>query len=244
MQAFITPSQDLRVGARSSRAQYQYTLQGVDVVVHLAARVHVMHEQCQDPLAEFRRVNVQGTLALAQPTLADAATVSVSGTLHLDHASADTIGGFILNGSQMWKGSWGPVGSAARYQTPSLTGTGTLLVTAHQQWSQAKPAPHTQHPGARRSTELVSAERQQVDTAVGETDLVASDGLGGVDQQQCGMVGDPVDHRRHRLGGPHLVVRPLHRHQCRVVSERPGDGIRVDAARGVDVDHGEFVRAG
>jgi multidrug efflux pump len=31
MQAFITPSQDLRVGARSSRAQYQYTLQGVDV---------------------------------------------------------------------------------------------------------------------------------------------------------------------------------------------------------------------
>ena len=31
MQVFVTPSQDLRVGARSSRAQYQYTLQGVDV---------------------------------------------------------------------------------------------------------------------------------------------------------------------------------------------------------------------
>jgi len=31
MQVFLTPSQDLRVGARSSRAQYQYTLQGVDI---------------------------------------------------------------------------------------------------------------------------------------------------------------------------------------------------------------------
>ena len=41
-------------------------LQGVDVVVHLAARVHVMREQSRDPLAEFRRVNVQGSLALAR----------------------------------------------------------------------------------------------------------------------------------------------------------------------------------
>jgi nucleoside-diphosphate-sugar epimerase len=34
--------------------------------VHLAARVHVMDDQASDPLAEFRRVNVQGTLRLAQ----------------------------------------------------------------------------------------------------------------------------------------------------------------------------------
>jgi nucleoside-diphosphate-sugar epimerase len=38
----------------------------VDTVVHLAARVHVMQETTADPLAEFRRVNVQGTLNLAQ----------------------------------------------------------------------------------------------------------------------------------------------------------------------------------
>lgn len=37
-----------------------------NVVVHLAARVHVMDDQASDPLAEFRRVNVQGTLRLAQ----------------------------------------------------------------------------------------------------------------------------------------------------------------------------------
>ena len=41
-------------------------LLGVDVVVHLAARVHVMHEKSVDALAEFRRINVQGTLNLAR----------------------------------------------------------------------------------------------------------------------------------------------------------------------------------
>lgn len=41
------------------------TLVGVRVVVHCAARVHVMKEEAADPLAEFRRVNVDGTLRLA-----------------------------------------------------------------------------------------------------------------------------------------------------------------------------------
>ncbi|WP_151884262.1 NAD-dependent epimerase/dehydratase family protein, partial [Pseudomonas putida] len=38
----------------------------VDTVIHLASRVHVMHETATDPLAEFRRVNVEGTLSLAR----------------------------------------------------------------------------------------------------------------------------------------------------------------------------------
>jgi len=37
-----------------------------DVVVHLAARVHVMDETIHDPLAAFRDVNVDGTLNLAR----------------------------------------------------------------------------------------------------------------------------------------------------------------------------------
>ncbi|RPH39077.1 MAG: NAD-dependent epimerase/dehydratase family protein [Burkholderiales bacterium] len=41
-------------------------LDGVDVVVHLAARVHVMRESHGDPLGEFRRVNVDATAALAE----------------------------------------------------------------------------------------------------------------------------------------------------------------------------------
>lgn len=41
-------------------------LQGVDAVIHCAARVHVMQDGAADPLTEFRRINVQGTLRLAQ----------------------------------------------------------------------------------------------------------------------------------------------------------------------------------
>ena len=45
-------------------------LHNVDYVVHLAARVHVMKEYSNDPLNEFRRTNVEGTLNLAQQAAA------------------------------------------------------------------------------------------------------------------------------------------------------------------------------
>jgi UDP-N-acetyl-alpha-D-quinovosamine dehydrogenase len=41
-------------------------LHACDAVVHLAARVHVMHESAADPAAAFRRVNTDATLALAR----------------------------------------------------------------------------------------------------------------------------------------------------------------------------------
>lgn len=43
---------------------------GVEIVVHLAARVHVMRDAASDPLAEFRRVNSEGTLNLARQAAA------------------------------------------------------------------------------------------------------------------------------------------------------------------------------
>ncbi len=54
-------------------------LRGVDAVVHMAARVHVMEETAGDPLSEFRRVNVEGTLRLAE----DAALAGVSRFVYL-----------------------------------------------------------------------------------------------------------------------------------------------------------------
>lgn len=42
------------------------TFVGVSAVVHLAARVHVMRDRAANPLAEYRRVNVAGTLAVAR----------------------------------------------------------------------------------------------------------------------------------------------------------------------------------
>lgn len=41
------------------------SLLGVDVVIHCAARVHVMREMVVDSLAEYRSINVDGTLNLA-----------------------------------------------------------------------------------------------------------------------------------------------------------------------------------
>lgn len=41
-------------------------LGGVDAVVHTAARVPIMDDVAEDPLSEYRRVNVAGTLTLAR----------------------------------------------------------------------------------------------------------------------------------------------------------------------------------
>jgi nucleoside-diphosphate-sugar epimerase len=41
-------------------------LSDVTCIIHCAARVHVMHERAGDPISEFRRVNVDGTLNLAR----------------------------------------------------------------------------------------------------------------------------------------------------------------------------------
>ncbi|MBA3344995.1 MAG: NAD-dependent epimerase/dehydratase family protein [Gemmatimonadales bacterium] len=45
-------------------------LQGVNAVVHLAARVHVMADRSADPLTEYRRTNVEGTRILLEESLA------------------------------------------------------------------------------------------------------------------------------------------------------------------------------
>ncbi len=68
------------VGARyaqvciwSDNTDWQTVLADTDVLVHAAARVHVMADTAADPLAEFRRVNVLATLHLAR----EAATAGV-----------------------------------------------------------------------------------------------------------------------------------------------------------------------
>ncbi|MBL8620354.1 MAG: NAD-dependent epimerase/dehydratase family protein [Myxococcales bacterium] len=58
------------VGDLTTRPDLAAALDGVDVVVHLAARVHVMHETERDPLAAFRRANVEATEHLARAAVA------------------------------------------------------------------------------------------------------------------------------------------------------------------------------
>lgn len=49
-----------------SETEWRRALEGIDVVVHCAARVHVMKETSTDPLADFREVNTNGTRVLAE----------------------------------------------------------------------------------------------------------------------------------------------------------------------------------
>jgi UDP-glucose 4-epimerase len=59
------PEVSVNVSSLDASSDWTAALQNVHTVVHLAARVHVMNDTSADPLAEFRRVNVEGTRQLA-----------------------------------------------------------------------------------------------------------------------------------------------------------------------------------
>lgn len=54
------------VGELSENTDWFEALKGQHVVVHVAARAHIMDDYTEEPLAEYRRVNVAGTLNLAR----------------------------------------------------------------------------------------------------------------------------------------------------------------------------------
>ena len=60
------PGETVTVGAIDGETDWSASLSGVDAVIHLAARVHVMKDKAADLLAEFLKVNLYGTSNLAQ----------------------------------------------------------------------------------------------------------------------------------------------------------------------------------
>lgn len=62
----IESCESVRTDEVGASTMWEDALRDVDVVIHLAARVHVMHEGIANPLEEFRRVNVAGTVQLAR----------------------------------------------------------------------------------------------------------------------------------------------------------------------------------
>lgn len=62
--------QQVLVGDLGPELDWRAALESVVVVVHAAARVHVMRDTAADPLDEFRRTNVAGTLNLARQAAA------------------------------------------------------------------------------------------------------------------------------------------------------------------------------
>ncbi|HVK56014.1 MAG TPA: SDR family oxidoreductase [Burkholderiales bacterium] len=58
------------IGPIDRSTQWGQSLDAVDTIVHLAARVHVMKDAASDPLAAFREVNTLGTENLARQAVA------------------------------------------------------------------------------------------------------------------------------------------------------------------------------
>ncbi len=56
----------VEVGSIGPSTEWETALEGIDTVVHLAARVHVMDEGSADPITAYREVNLAGTRRLAQ----------------------------------------------------------------------------------------------------------------------------------------------------------------------------------
>ena len=59
-------AKQIEVGDFQAKTDWRVAIKSVSVVVHLAARVHVMQDNVLDPLAEFRKINTFATLNLAK----------------------------------------------------------------------------------------------------------------------------------------------------------------------------------
>ena len=61
--------QTVQVGDLNTDTNWGLALKNIQVVVHAAARVHVMKDTKTDPLGEYRKSNVAGTLNLARQAI-------------------------------------------------------------------------------------------------------------------------------------------------------------------------------
>jgi nucleoside-diphosphate-sugar epimerase len=58
--------QTVQIGSICSETNWSNALIGIDKIVHLAAQVNVLRKNAADPIAAFRKINVDGTKCLAQ----------------------------------------------------------------------------------------------------------------------------------------------------------------------------------
>jgi nucleoside-diphosphate-sugar epimerase len=78
------------VGNIDDNTDWQNALKDCNIVIHLAARVHVMREKTIDPLTEFRRINTAGTEQLAR-------SASVHSVKRLVYVSTIGVNGLYTN---------------------------------------------------------------------------------------------------------------------------------------------------
>ncbi|TRU81292.1 MAG: SDR family oxidoreductase [Microcystis novacekii Mn_MB_F_20050700_S1] len=68
-QSLSIPIKTIKVGNIDEKTNWQEALEGIDIVIHLAARAHIINETIPNPEAEFIKVNTQGTANLVQQSI-------------------------------------------------------------------------------------------------------------------------------------------------------------------------------
>ncbi|MBI5436567.1 MAG: SDR family oxidoreductase [Nitrosomonadales bacterium] len=86
------------IGEINSKTEWSNALQEMDVVIHLAARVHVMRDTAADQLVEFRSVNTVGTEHLAR-------CAAASGVKRLVYVSSIKVNGEETHEGQKFSGA-------------------------------------------------------------------------------------------------------------------------------------------
>lgn len=88
----------VKVAGIDATTKWADALKGVDAVIHLAARVHVMSDTAAEPLAEFLRINAAGTEHLAR-------CAAASGVRRLIYVSSIKVNGEETRDGQKFSGA-------------------------------------------------------------------------------------------------------------------------------------------
>jgi len=89
---------DVAVGEIGPDTDWSTAIAGISTVIHLAGRAHILNETISDPLEEFRRINVDGSLSIARQAEAAGAkrfifisSIGVNGNQNISPFTEDDI---------------------------------------------------------------------------------------------------------------------------------------------------------
>ena len=82
----------VNIGELTDKTDWSVVLKGCDTVVHTAGRAHIIDDRSKDKLAEFRRVNCDATLKLAQDA-------QIAGVKHFIYISSIGVNGNETHGT-------------------------------------------------------------------------------------------------------------------------------------------------
>ncbi|WP_421864514.1 UDP-glucose 4-epimerase family protein [Marinobacter adhaerens] len=86
------------VGDIDGQTDWISVLPDVDTIIHCAGRAHIMNDNSSDPLSEFRKINVEGTLNLARQAIA-------AGVRRFVFLSSIKVNGELTSGGEVFRES-------------------------------------------------------------------------------------------------------------------------------------------